>query len=65
MVLPGVGGGWLDSRFGTAPLCTLLGFGLGLTAGIWHLLLMTKQPPRPKGKNPGENNRGGGDRRGE
>jgi len=43
MVLPGVGGYWLDGRVGTLsvfPVFTLLGFALGLTLGIWHLLKM-------------------------
>ncbi len=42
MVLPGVGGGWLDNRWGTAPLFTLLGFAVGVSLAIWHLILMTK-----------------------
>lgn len=42
MVLPGVAGGWLDKRLGTAPLFTLAGFGLGITVAIWHLLVMTR-----------------------
>lgn len=41
MVLPGVGGYWVDSRLGTRPLFTLLGFGLGMAGGFWHLLRMT------------------------
>lgn len=46
MVLPGVGGAYLDKYFHTSFLA-LLGFGLGLTVGIWHLLQMSKQPPEP------------------
>jgi hypothetical protein len=42
MVLPGVGGLWVDGRLGTTPLLTLLGFGFGLTWGIWHLIRMTQ-----------------------
>jgi hypothetical protein len=41
MVLPGLGGLWLDGRWGTSFL-GLLGFVLGLTLGIWHLLQMTR-----------------------
>ena len=48
MVLPGIGGTWLDKRFGTSFLA-LLGFAFGLTAGIWHLLLMTKTATKRKG----------------
>ena len=45
MILPGLLGQWLDKRLGTKFL-TLLGFGLGMTAGISGLLVMTKQPPK-------------------
>jgi hypothetical protein len=41
MVLPGLGGLWLDRQVGTVILFTLLGFALGLTVGIWHLIRMT------------------------
>jgi hypothetical protein len=41
MVLPGVAGQWLDRRWGTKFL-GLIGFGLGLTVGISHLLAMTR-----------------------
>lgn len=45
MVLPGVAGQWLDERWGTGFLA-LLGLALGVTAGIWSLLAMTR-PPGP------------------
>ena len=41
MILPGLGGQWLDRKLGTGFL-VLVGFVLGLTLGITHLLLMTK-----------------------
>ena len=41
MILPGLAGKWLDSKLGTGFL-VLLGFGLGITLAIWHLLVMTK-----------------------
>lgn len=41
MVLPGIGGQWLDEKFGTSFLA-LLGFALGLTVGVMHLLAMTR-----------------------
>ena len=41
MVLPGLAGQWLDNRWGTSFL-TLVGFALGLTVGIWHLIVMTR-----------------------
>jgi Putative F0F1-ATPase subunit Ca2+/Mg2+ transporter len=51
MVLPGLAGKWLDDRWGSAPLLTFVGFGLGMVAGIWHLLIMTsarKADRRPR-----------------
>ena len=41
MVLPGLAGHWLDGRYGTEFLA-ILGFLLGMTCGMWHLLTMTK-----------------------
>jgi len=53
MVLPGLGGTWLDSRFGTQ-VFTLAGFALGLTIGIVALLAVVKAPPTkiPSNKTP-------------
>ena len=45
MVLPGLGGQWLDDRLGSRPLLTFLGFAFGLTAGVWHLTVMTRSLP--------------------
>jgi len=42
MVLPGLAGQWLDDRWGTGFLA-LAGFAFGLTLGIWHLLIMTRE----------------------
>ena len=42
MVLPGLAGIWIDGKLGTLVLFTLVGFGLGLTLGIWHLVKLTK-----------------------
>jgi putative F0F1-ATPase subunit (Ca2+/Mg2+ transporter) len=47
MVLPAVGGRYLDSRLGTS-YWVLLGLVLGFVVGMWHLLQMT-QPPRGGG----------------
>jgi F0F1-type ATP synthase assembly protein I len=53
MVLPGLAGQWLDRRWGTKVL-GLIGFGLGLTVGIWHLLAMTRsRTAGPPGSRPG------------
>ena len=42
MALPGLGGQWLDSRFGTS-YWVIVGFGLGFALGIFHLMQMVKQ----------------------
>lgn len=42
MVLPGLGGQWLDRRWGTSPLLLLLGLALGLSLGVWQLIRMTR-----------------------
>ena len=42
MVIPIVGGYWLDNWCGTEPLFTVAGAVFGLTAGMWHLLRMTR-----------------------
>ncbi len=40
MVVPGLLGGWLDAKFGTG-FIALAGFALGVSGGIWHLLIIT------------------------
>lgn len=40
MVIPGVIGLWLDSKFGSNPWLTVAGFALGLVLGMWHLIQM-------------------------
>jgi len=49
MVLPGLAGQWLDDRWGTGFLA-LVGFALGLTVGIWHLIAMTRPKTEKSGK---------------
>ena len=49
MVLPGLAGGWLDKRWGTNFLA-LVGFAIGVSMGIWHLIVMTS----PRGDRPGK-----------
>ena len=46
MVLPGVGGHYLDMWLGTRFL-SLLGFVMGMAVGILHLVQMTRRPPDP------------------
>jgi hypothetical protein len=41
MVLPGLGGQWCDGRFGTTPWLAIVGFVLGMTVAIIHLVAMT------------------------
>lgn len=42
MLLPGFAGHWLDKRWETNYL-TLIGFALGLTISIWHLVQMSNE----------------------
>ena len=42
MVLPGLAGHWLDVQLGTVILFTLVGFGLGTTGAVVHLIRMTR-----------------------
>ena len=41
MVLPGLGGLWLDQHWGTQFIAPL-GFVFGVTLGMWHLIQLTK-----------------------
>ena len=51
MVLPGIGGRWLDSRLGTG-FCEPAGFVLGFTAGLTTLVHLagTSRLPKRLGK---------------
>jgi Putative F0F1-ATPase subunit Ca2+/Mg2+ transporter len=42
MVLPGLAGHWLDDCLGTKVLFMLLGFSVGGTAAVVHLIHMTR-----------------------
>jgi F0F1-type ATP synthase assembly protein I len=46
MSLPGVLGLFLDERWGTGALCTILGFAIGFSLGMFHLIKLAKSPPR-------------------
>ena len=50
MFLPAVGGHYLDQHFRTN-YWALIGLGLGMTVGMWHLLQMTQSKPR-RGRSP-------------
>ena len=52
MVLPGLIGIWIDRKLGLKAACTLVGFGLGFSVALWHLIRLTKQPPGLRGKTP-------------
>ena len=45
MVVPGLVGYWLDQKLGTKALLTVVGFGLGTTVGIWHLIQIGNTTP--------------------
>ena len=42
MVLPGLAGYWLDQRLGTVVLLMLIGFAVGCTAAVVHLIHMVR-----------------------
>jgi F0F1-type ATP synthase assembly protein I len=46
LVIGVAAGLWLDSRAGTAPWGVLIGFALGVTAGILNVYRATKQAMR-------------------
>ena len=47
MVAPGLFGYWLDTKFGTKALFTILGFGLGMTLGITQLVRLARPSDEP------------------
>jgi F0F1-type ATP synthase assembly protein I len=42
IVLGTAAGVWVDRRFGTAPLGLLVGFGMGLAAGVLNVIRITR-----------------------
>jgi hypothetical protein len=54
MVLPGLGGQWLDEQWGTG-FVALLGFAFGLTTGVWYLLQVTREPQQRRDESTGGN----------
>lgn len=46
MVLPGLAGYWLDQRLGTVVLVMLIGFAVGGTAAVVHLIRMVRSESR-------------------
>jgi len=53
MVIPGIGGYWLDLRWGTKPVFLLVGVFLGLALGMWHLLKLAAQSTAGRGPHDG------------
>jgi hypothetical protein len=47
MILPGLLGQWLAKRWGY-PSLVLLGFALGISFGLWHLILITRGAERAR-----------------
>jgi len=47
MVLPGIFGTWLDTKLGTG-FCVIVGFGLGMTASMYHLIVLTRPTQRTR-----------------
>ena len=43
MVLPGLAGYWIDKQLGTAVVFMLLGFAVGSSAAVVHLVRMTRR----------------------
>lgn len=41
MVVPGLIGFWVDQKLGTRVVFTVLGFGVGLSGGLRHLIKMS------------------------
>jgi hypothetical protein len=48
MVLPALGGHWLDEQFGTMVLFLLIGLGLGCTAAVFQLMQIARAGKRSK-----------------
>jgi hypothetical protein len=42
MVLPGLAGYWIDQQLGSKVVFTLIGFAVGTTGAVTHLLRMTR-----------------------
>ena len=49
MVLPGLGGQWLDQRLGTSWLA-LAGFAFGITVSIYYLIVATRPAANSRDK---------------
>jgi F0F1-type ATP synthase assembly protein I len=46
MVLPGLGGYWIDNRLGTVCLFLVIGLTAGSIGGVWHLVRLARQSSR-------------------
>lgn len=61
MVVPGVAGIWLDRQLGTGHWCALVGFVLGITVSMWHLMKLALSGPQSM---PGRPSKGSGQKPG-
>ncbi len=57
MVLPALGGAWLDKKLGTKGVFFILGVVLGFTVGFWHLLKLTALMNKNKHDKPNNSDR--------
>jgi F0F1-type ATP synthase assembly protein I len=53
MVLPGLGGSWIDGKLGTSPLLLILGVVLGMTIGLMQLVRLGAESQRDQARKPG------------
>jgi F0F1-type ATP synthase assembly protein I len=58
MVLPALGGFWLDQWLGTQAVFLILGALFGFAAAMWQLIQLTK-PPRKDGEDRSSRGKGG------
>jgi len=60
MVLPGLGGQWLDRQLGSSWL-VLAGFAFGISVSIYYLIVITRPAKNPSNQRSREQNTGRGD----
>ena len=49
MVLPGLAGYWVDQKLGTVVLFMMIGFAVGSSAAVIHLIRMTRSDRNTSG----------------
>ena len=58
MAIPAAVGLWVDRLLGTRFVFALMGFGIGMVLGVWHLLQMASQSDRRQSGEQGDATRG-------